>query len=144
VIAQNGGSAALFAYLVCAVLVAWPLFTYELIFGQYIQKTNADAWPAVHPRWKGLGFAQFMLLFIIQTYMQVVIAYTLPYIKASCVEPLPYSDEVHGGKTINFYNFNSSSLSHTFMQDLYSIPHQTLYPYRRGELLENICSWKIP
>jgi len=26
VIATNGGSAALFAYLVCAVLVAWPLF----------------------------------------------------------------------------------------------------------------------
>jgi SNF family Na+-dependent transporter len=82
--------------------VAWPLFTYELIFGQYISKCNVDAWPAVHPRWKGLGFAQFMLLFIIQTYMQVVVAYTLPYIKASCIEPLPYSDEVHG-KTLNSY-----------------------------------------
>jgi len=127
VIATNGGSAALFAYLVCAALVAWPLFTYELIFGQYISKCNVDAWPAVHLRWKGLGYAQFMLLFIIQTYMQVVIAYTLPYIKASCIEPLPYSDEVHG-KCFNSYIFNSSSLSYSH-GGLYSIPLQICYPY---------------
>ena len=141
-IATNGGSAALFAYLVCAVLVAWPLFTYELIFGQYISKCNVDAWPAVHPRWKGLGFAQFMLLFIIQTYMQVVIAYTLPYIKASCIEPLPYSDEVHG-KTLNSYLhlFIIVVLSQWFVLNPSS---NVLSLYRREEILGNICSWKTP
>ncbi|KAL7454735.1 hypothetical protein ACHAWC_006343 [Mediolabrus comicus] len=91
VIATNGGSAALLAYIICAIFVAWPMFTYELILGQHLRKSFIKAWNTVRPRWRGFGFAQLMLIFICNSYFSVVIAYTLPYIKASCITPLPWT-----------------------------------------------------
>lgn len=92
VIAQNGGAAAVVAYLVCAVFVAWPLFLYELILGQYMRLTFIKTWEAIRPRWLSFGWAQFLLLFIVQSYFSVVITYTLPYIVGSCQTPLPWTD----------------------------------------------------
>ena len=70
----------------------WPMFTYELILGQHIRKAFMKAWNTVRPRWRGFGFAQLMLLFIANSYFSVIIAYTLPYIKASCITPLPWTE----------------------------------------------------
>ena len=72
VIASNGGSAALVAYLICAVLVAWPLFLFELILGQYLRLTFVKTWEAIRPRWLSFGWAQFLLLFIAQSYFSMV------------------------------------------------------------------------
>ena len=52
-----------------------------------------DAWSTIRPRWRGLGYAQLMLVFIVQSYFSVVVAYTLPYIKGSCQSPLPWTVE---------------------------------------------------
>ncbi|CAE7700573.1 Slc6a5 [Symbiodinium pilosum] len=92
VISKNGGSAAVMAYLICAVLVAWPLFIYEMILGQYLRKTFVATWTHIRPRWASFACAQFLLLFIAQTYFSVVITYTLPYIAASCEHPLPWTE----------------------------------------------------
>ena len=92
VIATNGGAAAVVAYLICAVFVAWPLFIYELILGQYLRLTFVKAWEMVRPRWLSFGWAQFLLLFIAQSYFSMIITYTLPYIVGSCQEPLPWTD----------------------------------------------------
>jgi NSS family neurotransmitter:Na+ symporter len=109
VIATNGGCAAVVAYLICAVFVAWPLFIWELILGQYLRRTFIDAWEAIRPRWLSFGWAQFLLLFITQSYFSVVITYTLPYIVSSCQEPLPWTDgttseEFWKGNILNQYD----------------------------------------
>eukprot|EP00578_Thalassiosira_sp_NH16_P030313 CAMPEP_0181078506 /NCGR_PEP_ID=MMETSP1071-20121207/1523_1 /TAXON_ID=35127 /ORGANISM="Thalassiosira sp., Strain NH16" /LENGTH=621 /DNA_ID=CAMNT_0023159827 /DNA_START=28 /DNA_END=1893 /DNA_ORIENTATION=- len=88
VIASNGGAAAVVAYLICAVCVAWPLFIYELILGQYLRLTFVRAWEAIRPRWLSFGWAQFLLLFIAQSYFSMIITYTL---SGSCQEPLPWT-----------------------------------------------------
>ena len=67
------------------------MFTYELILGQHLRKSFMNAWNTVRPRWRGFGWAQLMLIFIVNSYFSVVIAYTLPYIKASCITPLPWT-----------------------------------------------------
>ena len=72
VIASNGGCAAVVAYLICAVLVAWPLFLFELILGQYLRLTFIKTWEAIRPRWLSFGWAQFLLLFIAQSYFSMV------------------------------------------------------------------------
>ncbi|KAL3939843.1 MAG: hypothetical protein SGBAC_005501, partial [Bacillariaceae sp.] len=90
VIAQNGGGAALVAYIVSAVLVACPLFLYEMIMGQYIKLSTIRCYDKVRPRWKGLGIASGLMLFIILCYYGMVIAYTLPYIISSLQSPLPW------------------------------------------------------
>jgi len=91
VISQNGGAAAVVAYLICAVFVAVPLFLYEMILGQYVRLSFVPTWRFIRPRWLSFGIAQFYLLFIAQSYFSVVITYTIPYIIGSCVEPLPWT-----------------------------------------------------
>ena len=93
VIASNGGAAAVVAYLICAVFVAWPLFTFELILGQYLRKTFIKTWETIRPRWLSFGWAQFLLLFIAQSYFSMIITYTIPYIAGSCSTPLPWAED---------------------------------------------------
>lgn len=90
VVAQNGGGAALVAYIVCAVLVACPLFLYEMIMGQHIRLSTIRCYDKVRPRWKALGIASGLMLFVILCYYGMVIAYTLPYIWNSLKDPLPW------------------------------------------------------
>lgn len=78
--------------MICAIFVAWPLFTFELVLGQYMRLTFVETWKAVRPRWLSYGWAQFVMLFVAQTYYALVVTYTLPYIAGSCVEPLPWTD----------------------------------------------------
>lgn len=90
VIAQNGGGAALVAYCVCAVLVACPLFMYEMIVGQYIKLSTIRCYEKIRPRWRGLGIASGFMLFIVLCYYGMVIGYSLPYIWGSLQSPLPW------------------------------------------------------
>ncbi|CAJ1946228.1 unnamed protein product [Cylindrotheca closterium] len=90
VIAQHGGGAALVAYIVSAILVACPLFLYEMIMGQHTKLSTIRCYDKVRPRWKGLGIASGLMLFIILCYYGMVIAYTLPYIWNSLQTPLPW------------------------------------------------------
>jgi SNF family Na+-dependent transporter len=90
VIASNGGAAALFAYLVCAFLVSWPLFLYELIIGQSIRLSTIRCYEMIRPRWKSLGYASGTMLFFVLSYYAQIVAYTLPYIIDSCKDPLPW------------------------------------------------------
>ena len=93
VIASNGGAAALFAYLVCAVLVAVPLFLYELIIGQSIRLSTIRCYDVIHPRWKSVGYASGAMLFVVLAYYAQIVAYTLPYLIDSCKDPLPWIEK---------------------------------------------------
>jgi SNF family Na+-dependent transporter len=96
VISQNGGAAAVVAYLVCAVFVAVPLFTYESILGQYMKASSLTTWTMIRPRYLGFGIAQCFLVFIANTYFSMIIAYTLPYIVGACQDPFPWVEEGSG------------------------------------------------
>jgi SNF family Na+-dependent transporter len=92
VIAQNGGAAAVIAYIICNVLVASPLFLYEMIVGQHTRLSTIRCYQMIRPRWHGLGIATSFLLFILLCYYGMVIAYTLPYIWGSLSTPLPWQE----------------------------------------------------
>jgi SNF family Na+-dependent transporter len=96
VISQNGGAAAVVAYLVCAVFVAVPLFLYESILGQYTKCSSATTWTKINPRYLSFGLAQCFLVFLANTYFSMVIAYTLPYIVSSCQDPFPWVEKGSG------------------------------------------------
>jgi SNF family Na+-dependent transporter len=93
VISQNGGAAAVVAYLICAVFVAVPLFLYESILGQYTKASSVTTWAKIRPRYLSFGLAQGMLVFVANTYFSMVIAYTLPYIVAACQDPFPWAEK---------------------------------------------------
>lgn len=90
VISQNGGAAALFAYVVSGVFVAGPIFFYEMLLGQHTRENFLNSWTKIRPRWTSFGAAQLLLLATITCYFAMVIAYTLPYIVASCQDPFPW------------------------------------------------------
>ena len=102
VIANNGGAAALFAYLLCLVLVAGPLFLYELILGQHVRLSTVRCYAAIHSRWTSLGYASGIMLFFALCYYAMVNAYTLPYIYNSCKDPLPWLED--GANAESFWN----------------------------------------
>lgn len=104
VIANNGGAAALFAYLVCLALVAAPLFLYELIVGQHVRLSTVRCYAAIHPRWTSLGYASGAMLFFALAYYAMINAYTLPYIYNSLKDPLPWLEE--GTDPETFWNTN--------------------------------------
>jgi hypothetical protein len=78
-ISQNGGGAALVAYIICAIPVAAPLFLYEMIVGQHTCKSSIQTWCAIRPRWASFGVvAQWMLLLTVNCYFAMVVTYTIP------------------------------------------------------------------
>ena len=90
VIGRDGGLASLLAYMLSFVFIATPLFLFEMVLGQWLRVSALPAWIQVRPRWAGLGYSQFLLCFIVQSYFCMIIAYTLPYILGSCADPLPW------------------------------------------------------
>jgi len=98
VVGQNGGSASVFAYIICTIFVGTPLFLYEMILGQYLRKSFAAAWTAIKPRWKGLALSQFVMVIVVQSYFVMIIGYTVPYMFNSCVDPLPWVVHKNGSE----------------------------------------------
>jgi len=91
IVAQDGGSASLFAYILCTIFVATPLFMYELIIGQFLRLHSTAAWAFIKPRWQGLAISQFVMIVICQSYFVMVIGYTVVYMFGSCWDPLPWT-----------------------------------------------------
>ena len=92
-IAANGGAAAIIMYLICLVLVAYPIFFYEMVVGYFMGKPALDAWRTIRPRWIGFSFGQPLMMIFQMGYFSVVAAYCLIYIVGACQEPLPWSAE---------------------------------------------------
>eukprot|EP01059_Diplonema_ambulator_P024700 TRINITY_DN409_c1_g1_i4.p1 TRINITY_DN409_c1_g1~~TRINITY_DN409_c1_g1_i4.p1 ORF type:complete len:613 (+),score=182.78 TRINITY_DN409_c1_g1_i4:1234-3072(+) len=86
-----GGGSFVLAYLVCLVLVASPLFLMELIWGQSSQKSTMDCLRAIHPKVQGVGIGCAMLIFIVCSYYNVLLAYCMVYIVGSFQDPLPWT-----------------------------------------------------
>jgi SNF family Na+-dependent transporter len=111
VIAQNGGAAALFAYIVCAVLVAVPIFLYEMIAGQHVRLSTIRCYEAIRPRWKSLGVAASAMLFLILSYYGMVVGYTFPYLWNSLQHPLPWMEP--GAQRFWFQNVLNRDTNHS-------------------------------
>ena len=102
IIAKDGGSASLFAYIVCFIFVATPLFMYEMIIGQFLRLHALNAWKFIHPRWQGLAYAQCFMLWVVLGYFVMILAYTIPYMLGSCQDPLPWL--VHPNGSQGYWN----------------------------------------
>jgi len=98
IIARDGGSASLFAYIVCTIFVGTPLFMYEMIVGQYLRLHAYNAWTFIKPRWEGLAVSQFVMLLLVQSYFVMIIGYTVPYMIGSCQDPLPWTEHSAGSE----------------------------------------------
>lgn len=97
--AKNGGGAAVIMYLISLVLVAYPLFFYEMVVGFFIGKPALEAWTTIRPRWIGLSIGQLLMMIFQMGYFSVVASYCLIYLVGSCQDPMPWTAEVQGTET---------------------------------------------
>ncbi|XP_064486712.1 sodium-dependent proline transporter-like [Ornithodoros turicata] len=87
---QNGGGAFFLAYIVIMVLVAIPLYTMEIAFGQFSSLGPMAVWKCL-PVGRGIGVAMVVLSLLVAVYYNVVLCYSLYYLAQSFRSELPWS-----------------------------------------------------
>eukprot|EP01065_Artemidia_motanka_P036258 TRINITY_DN44179_c0_g1_i1.p1 TRINITY_DN44179_c0_g1~~TRINITY_DN44179_c0_g1_i1.p1 ORF type:complete len:684 (+),score=233.26 TRINITY_DN44179_c0_g1_i1:78-2129(+) len=86
-----GGFSFLIAYVLCLVLVACPLYLFELSLGQDTRKSTIHCFRSIRPRWAGLGWCTCVMLFFVLGYYNMLLAYSLVYMYYSFKDPLPWT-----------------------------------------------------
>jgi len=87
----NGGGAFLFAYFVILFLVGMPMLTQEMALGQKFQGGDVEAYGRINWRFRGVGLASVIGVYIIVTYYSVIIAYSLVFAAMSFESPQPWA-----------------------------------------------------
>ncbi|KAI1301331.1 Sodium-dependent proline transporter [Halotydeus destructor] len=80
---KNGGGAFVIPYIIMVFLIGLPLFIVELSLGQFSALGPAHLYGNLAPIFKGVGFASIVAAFIVATYYNMILAWTLNYLVES-------------------------------------------------------------
>ncbi|XP_072045893.1 sodium- and chloride-dependent taurine transporter-like [Amphiura filiformis] len=115
---KNGGGAFLIPYFICLVVAGIAILILELAIGQYMQSGGITAWNLV-PLFKGTGHASIVILILLNTYYNIILAWSLYYLFMSFTAKLPWSHCDNDWNTENClhpdiqYNNNKSACAPT-------------------------------
>uniref|UniRef100_A0A671LR84 Transporter n=1 Tax=Sinocyclocheilus anshuiensis TaxID=1608454 RepID=A0A671LR84_9TELE len=87
---KHGGGAFLIPYTIMLAVAGLPLFFMESSFGQFCSQGPINVWKAV-PILQGVGITMMLVSTFVAIYYNVIIAYSIYYLFASCQYPLPWS-----------------------------------------------------
>ncbi|XP_058795199.1 sodium-dependent nutrient amino acid transporter 1-like isoform X2 [Phymastichus coffea] len=87
---ENGGGAFLIPYIFILTVVGRPFYLLEMILGQFSSKSTIKVWDMV-PAFRGIGFAQFLVLVALASYYCSLMALTMFYLAMSFQSELPWS-----------------------------------------------------
>ncbi len=76
---ENGGGAFLLVYLVCIILIGFPVMMSELAIGRATRKSAVGAFRELGGAWKYLGFNGVLAAFLIMGFYYVVAGWTAEY-----------------------------------------------------------------
>ncbi|XP_063607516.1 sodium- and chloride-dependent glycine transporter 2-like [Penaeus indicus] len=88
---KNGGAAFLIPYVLMLFCAGLPLFFMELVLGQYASLGPAILFPKLAPVFVGLGWGMVMMTALFCVYYNIILAWVLFYIFASCTGSLPWA-----------------------------------------------------
>lgn len=79
---QNGGGAYIIIYILCIILLGYPVMMSEFIIGRKSRSSTAGAFKVLAPgtQWKWVGRLGVLTAFIILSYYAVVAGWTMEYI----------------------------------------------------------------
>ncbi|XP_072040560.1 sodium- and chloride-dependent glycine transporter 1-like [Amphiura filiformis] len=86
---DNGGGAFLLPYLIMLFVTALPIMFLELCLGQFASLGCISVW-RIAPLFRGLGYGMALVSVFFCLYYNIVIAYAVYYMFASCQNPLPW------------------------------------------------------
>ncbi|ELT99233.1 hypothetical protein CAPTEDRAFT_119450 [Capitella teleta] len=107
---KNGGGAFLIPYLICVVVGGIPLFFLEVALGQFMSQGGVNAWLIV-PLFQGVGFACTVIVFLVNCYYNVILAWALFYLFASFTSELPWDSCDNSWNTYNCTKVRNSNLT---------------------------------
>ncbi|XP_063226082.1 sodium- and chloride-dependent GABA transporter ine [Bacillus rossius redtenbacheri] len=88
---KSGGGVFLVPYFLILVICGIPLLYMELAVGQYTRRGPIGALGQICPLFKGAGLASVVISFLMSTYYNVIIAYTLYYFFTAFRSDAPWS-----------------------------------------------------
>ena len=86
---SSGGGAFLIPFLVSSVVVGVPYALLEVSLGQWMCEGGIGAWD-ITPIFKGIGFANLIIVFLGNVYYEVILAWSLRYLYDSFSYDLPW------------------------------------------------------
>jgi neurotransmitter:Na+ symporter, NSS family len=93
VVYKNGASAFLLPYILAFFLLGVPLLLLELSLGQKLQVGVVKAFNSIHPSLRGIGWVMIAGSFLIVSYYNVIMSWSLRYLVASFRSNLPWAGD---------------------------------------------------
>ncbi|VDL32490.1 unnamed protein product [Hymenolepis diminuta] len=87
---KNGGGAFLIPYFISVLVTGIPMFFLEVSVGQLMSRGGIEAWEII-PLFKGVGYAGTFILFCLNSYYNVILAWIFFYLFSSMQRKLPWS-----------------------------------------------------
>jgi len=118
---KNGGGAFLIPYIIFVICGGIPIFFYEVAVGQYLSEGGITSWMRLAPITAGIGYASGVIVFLLNIYYIVILAWAIFYLFQSLISPeLPWANCGHPWNTVCCSDFvsnknNSSSYNNTLM-----------------------------
>ncbi|PSN54310.1 Sodium- and chloride-dependent GABA transporter ine, partial [Blattella germanica] len=106
---KSGGGVFLVPYFLILIICGIPLLYMELSVGQFTRSGPIGALSQICPLFKGAGFASVVISFIMSTYYNVIIAYTLYYFFTAFKSDAPWSTCGNRWNTENCWTPSKSS-----------------------------------
>ena len=92
----HGGAAFLVSYIILLFLVAIPLFLLELVMGQHVHQDPNGLFLKIAPAFRGLGWSMAFLSFMVLTYHNVILAWSIYFIMDGFRAEVPYYKDQKG------------------------------------------------
>ncbi|XP_018495095.1 sodium- and chloride-dependent glycine transporter 1 [Galendromus occidentalis] len=138
---NNGGGAFLIPYFTMLVLIGIPLYLFETALGQFAQEGPTSVW-RICPLFRGIGWAMFSVSFLVATYYNILMAYSLNFLIYSFQGPLPWSHCNNSWNSPNCITIQSQNLTSnaTDALALKSPPEEffTRYILNQSDSIENV------
>ncbi|KAK9704069.1 Sodium:neurotransmitter symporter family [Popillia japonica] len=114
---KNGGGAFLVTYTIAMIFCGIPMFYQEVAIGQYLGSGGMTFIGQLCPILKGVGYATMTIVFLLDIYYCIIIAWTLYYLICTfaTVPYLPWAD------CDNWWNTKDCSLGHS---DILNVTHR--------------------
>ena len=107
---ENGGAAFVFAYLVCVIVIGFPVMLAELALGRATSRNPVGAIQAIRPNsvWKAVGVLGVLTGVAILSYYAIIAGWTVGYMINTAL-----------GRELDFSSFVSNPVAMIFFQALF-------------------------
>jgi len=100
IVNNSGGIAFFIPFLMALFFIGVPMLTQEMALGQKFQSGDVEAYGRMNKRFRGVGLASVVGVFVSLTYTSVLTSYTFVYFARSFESPLPWAyDGTYGNYT---------------------------------------------